>query len=111
MPPRAGRRPLEIEEVLESTPTLASGQPAARATHHLAPLAQSAEHIHGKDGVAGSIPAGGSTPNQQPRPGPVPGLSYARSDPNRRLPAICQQITNRGHVDMLRGSHLERFAV
>jgi hypothetical protein len=28
----------------------------------LAPLAQSAEHIHGKDGVAGSIPAGGSTP-------------------------------------------------
>jgi hypothetical protein len=61
MPPRAGRRPLEIEEVLESTPTLASGQPAARATHHLAPLAQSAEHIHGKDGVAGSIPAGGST--------------------------------------------------
>ena len=25
-----------------------------------APLAQSAEHIHGKDGVAGSIPAGGS---------------------------------------------------
>ena len=27
-----------------------------------APLAQSAEHIHGKDGVAGSIPAGGSTP-------------------------------------------------
>jgi hypothetical protein len=26
-----------------------------------APLAQSVERIHGKDGVAGSIPAGGST--------------------------------------------------
>jgi hypothetical protein len=26
-----------------------------------APLAQSAEHIHGKDGVGGSIPPGGST--------------------------------------------------
>jgi hypothetical protein len=27
----------------------------------LPPLAQSVERIHGKDGVAGSIPAGGST--------------------------------------------------
>jgi hypothetical protein len=46
----SGRSPaLEIEEVLENTPTLASGQPAARATHHHAPLAQSAEHIHGKE--------------------------------------------------------------
>jgi hypothetical protein len=44
---------------------------------HQAPLAQSAEHIHGKDGVAGSIPAGGSTPNQQLRPGLVSGLLYA----------------------------------
>jgi hypothetical protein len=91
MPPRAGPRPMEIEEVLESTPTLASGQPAARATHHLAPLAQSAEHIHGKDGVAGSIPAGGSTPNQQLRPGPAPGLSHARSASNHHLPEICQK--------------------
>ena len=30
--------------------------------------------IDGKDGVAGSIPAGGSTPNQQLRPGVTPGL-------------------------------------
>ena len=30
--------------------------------------------IHGKDGVAGSIPAGGSTPNHQVRQGPTPGL-------------------------------------
>jgi hypothetical protein len=34
--------------------------------------------INGKDGVAGSIPAGGSTPNQQPRPGPTPGLFHAQ---------------------------------
>jgi hypothetical protein len=91
MPPRVGPRPLEIEEVLESTPTLASGQPAARATHHHAPLAQSAEHIHGKDGVAGSIPAGGSTPNQQTRPGVTPGLFPARRTLNRRLPEIFQK--------------------
>jgi hypothetical protein len=32
--------------------------------------------FHGKDGVAGSIPAGGSTPNQQHRPGNTPGLSH-----------------------------------
>jgi hypothetical protein len=32
--------------------------------------------IDGKDGVAGSIPAGGSTTNQQARPGPTPGLSH-----------------------------------
>jgi hypothetical protein len=36
-------------------------QLAARPNAPHAPLAQSAEHIHGKDGVAGSIPAGGST--------------------------------------------------
>ena len=75
-----------------------------------APLAQSAEHIHGKDGVAGSIPAGGSTPNQQLRPGLVPGLLRARRAPKRRLPAICQQITNRGRMNTIRGDHLERFA-
>jgi hypothetical protein len=28
--------------------------------------------VNGKDGVAGSIPAGGSTPNPQARPGPAP---------------------------------------
>jgi hypothetical protein len=44
-----------------------------------APLAQSAEHIHGKDGVAGSIPAGGSTTNQQLRPGPTPGLPFVQA--------------------------------
>jgi hypothetical protein len=77
----------------------------------LAPLAQSAEHIHGKDGVAGSIPAGGSTPNQQLRPGATPGLTYARSNPNRRLPANCQQITDRGYVNTLRRDRLEWFAV
>jgi hypothetical protein len=32
---------------------------SGKAPH--APLAQSAEHIHGKDGVGGSIPPGGST--------------------------------------------------
>jgi hypothetical protein len=47
--------------------------------------------IDGKDGVAGSIPAGGSTPNQQPRPGPAPGLSHTRSAANRHLPEICQK--------------------
>jgi hypothetical protein len=66
-----------------------------------APLAQSAEHIHGKDGVAGSIPAGGSTPNQQLRPGLVPGLFHAQRKKNRRLPAICQQITNSGRAGTL----------
>jgi hypothetical protein len=80
-------------------------------THAPAPLAQSAEHIHGKDGVAGSIPAGGSTTNQQHRPGPTPGLCHARSAPNRRLPAICQQVTVRGRANTLRGDRLERLAV
>jgi hypothetical protein len=32
--------------------------------------------IDGKDGVAGSIPAGGSTPNEQARPGSAPGSSH-----------------------------------
>jgi hypothetical protein len=31
--------------------------------------------IDGEDGVAGSIPAGGSTTTPQLRPGPTPGLS------------------------------------
>ena len=52
-----------------------SNKLATRATRSHAPLAQSAEHIHGKDGVAGSIPAGGSTPTPQVRPGAVPSLS------------------------------------
>ena len=34
--------------------------------------------IDGKDGVAGSIPAGGSTPNQQARPGTMPSLFQAQ---------------------------------
>jgi hypothetical protein len=58
--------------------------------------------IHGKDGVAGSIPAGGSTTNQQLRPDPEPGLLYDRRAPNRRLPAICQQVTERGRMSTLR---------
>ena len=37
--------------------------------------------IDGKDGVAGSIPAGGSTSNQQLRPGPAPGLLHAPKSP------------------------------
>jgi hypothetical protein len=74
-----------------------------------APLAQSAEHIHGKDGVAGSIPAGGSTPNQQLRPGPAPGLFHAQSAPNRHLPVICQRITNSGCKNTFRGNRLEQF--
>jgi hypothetical protein len=76
-----------------------------------APLAQSAEHIHGKDGVAGSIPAGGSTTNQQLRPGPAPGLSHPRRKKNRQWPAICQQITDSGRTNTLRGDRLEKFAV
>jgi hypothetical protein len=69
------------------------------------------DHTNGKDGVAGSIPAGGSTTNQQLRPGPAPGLLHARRVLSRRLPAICQQITNRGRANTLGGDHLERFAV
>src|SRR5215211_9372792 len=34
--------------------------------------------IYGKDGVAGSIPAGGSTPNHKVRPGLIPGLFHAQ---------------------------------
>jgi hypothetical protein len=47
--------------------------------------------IDGKDGVAGSIPAGGSTTEQQVRPGPAPGLSHTRSGATRHLPEICQK--------------------
>jgi hypothetical protein len=68
--------------------------------------------IDGKDGVAGSIPAGGSTTNQQARPGPPPGLFHAQGRAlGRRLPAICQQITNGGRMNTVRGNHLERFAI
>jgi hypothetical protein len=49
--------------------------------------------FHGKDGVAGSIPAGGSTTNQQLRPGPAPGLSQARRAKDRRWAAVGQQTT------------------
>jgi hypothetical protein len=38
--------------------------------------------INGKDGVAGSIPAGSSTTKRQARPGLVPGLWHARRGPN-----------------------------
>jgi hypothetical protein len=38
--------------------------------------------IDGKDGVAGSIPAGRSTTKRQARPGLVPGLLHARRGPN-----------------------------
>jgi hypothetical protein len=44
-----------------------------------------------RDGVAGSIPAGGSTPKPQGRSGPVPGLFQARRALNRHLPEICQK--------------------
>jgi len=67
--------------------------------------------IDGKDGVAGSIPAGGSTTNPQLRPGPAPALFHARRKENRQLPAICQQITISGRKNTLRGDHLEKFAV
>jgi hypothetical protein len=40
--------------------------------------------ITGKDGVAGSIPAGGSTTNQQLRPGPAPGLFHAAASRARQ---------------------------
>lgn len=62
MPPRVGPRPLRDRGGPGEHPYTGE-RPASRqgTTHHRAPLAQSAEHIHGKDGVAGSIPAGGST--------------------------------------------------
>jgi hypothetical protein len=47
--------------------------------------------FHGKDGVAGSIPAGAPPQNHQLRPGPTPGLLHARRAPNRHLPEICQR--------------------
>jgi hypothetical protein len=47
--------------------------------------------IDGKDGVAGSIPAGGSTTNQQLRPGPAPGLFHAWRPSN----AICQRFARK----------------
>ncbi len=50
---RAQRRPLDAQE--------ACRQALNRENAPHAPLAQSAEHIHGKDGVGGSIPPGGST--------------------------------------------------
>src|SRR5215212_6069532 len=62
-------------------------------------------------GVAGSIPAEGSTTNQQLRPGPAPGLFHARRASDRRLPTICQRVTTRSRVITLSGDHLERFAV
>jgi hypothetical protein len=46
--------------------------------------------IDGKDGVAGSIPAGGSTTNQQLRPGPASALLYGQRAGTARLPEICQ---------------------
>jgi hypothetical protein len=58
--------------------------------------------IHGKDGVAGSIPAGGSTPNQQDRPGPAPGLLHARSASNRHLP----ENAVRSRQNTLRGTRV-----
>jgi hypothetical protein len=45
--------------------------------------------IHGKDGVASSILAGGSTPNQQLRRGTSPVCYASRAD-SCRLPEICQ---------------------
>jgi hypothetical protein len=50
--------------------------------------------IHGKDGVAGSIPAGGV----HTKPAGQAGWKKTR-----RLPAICQQITNSGRTNTLRG--------
>jgi hypothetical protein len=58
--------------------------------------------IHGKDGVAGSIPAGGSTPNQQARPG-------------GRRPVVCQRFASRLLIVVARtrsgDDRLEKFAV
>jgi hypothetical protein len=51
--------PGHVPCLLVVAPAGSRGVPTEDPT--LAPLAQSAEHIHGKDGVAGSIPAGGST--------------------------------------------------
>jgi hypothetical protein len=47
--------------------------------------------VNGMDGVAGSIPAGGSTQKPQVRPGPAPGLLHSRRASNRHLPEICQK--------------------
>ena len=78
----------------------------------LAPLAQSAEHIHGKDGVAGSIPAGGSTLKLQVRPGLGSGLFHAREALNRHLPEICQKtltVVVRTHCVAPRGLGLHEL--
>jgi hypothetical protein len=72
--------------------------------------------FHGKDGVAGSIPAGGSTPNQQPRPGPAPGLLHVRRAPNRSLPAIASRslsmvVRTQSVVTILSGSRSRRLTL
>jgi hypothetical protein len=46
--------------------------------------------IDGKDGVAGSIPAGGSTLNKQVRPGLVPDLLRDQRAGNRVCQRVCQ---------------------
>jgi hypothetical protein len=79
---RASRRPVKS--------TLLEGV-WSRATWANAGLHSGDREIHGKDGVAGSIPAGGSTPNQQLRPGTMPGLLYAESALNHHLPEIYQK--------------------
>jgi hypothetical protein len=81
----------EAPENIPYTGGRLSNRLTARATQDLAPLAQSAEHIHGKDGVAGSIPAGGSTTNQQLRPGPTPGLFHAGGPRT----AVCQKFARK----------------
>jgi hypothetical protein len=55
-----------------------------------APLAQSAEHIHGKDGVAGSIPAGGSTQTSSSGRVHYPACSMLEEPRN----AICQRFAS-----------------
>src|SRR6266511_3125754 len=82
-----------------------------------APLAQSAEHIHGKDGVGGSIPPGGSireTAGQTrctARPFTLPGRRWPAG--TSHLSADCQQVTPRARLTALRGVRfgwLERMA-
>ena len=68
---RRGRRPKRTR----TEPTTIGRSPGRQAGS--APLAQSAEHSHGKAGVVGSIPTGGST--SKPSDGPRAAIAIARN--------------------------------
>jgi hypothetical protein len=85
------------ETALYATSRRPTTQPPAGTSHLAIEWRHEVPHgvvnhpsIDGKDGVAGSIPAGGSTTNQQLRPGLAPGLSRDREPPT----AVCQRFTS-----------------